>query len=91
MKTGINMSKDRINNIFEFVSQNGEKYNYPHQFIINEVIVSEFIYGKNMSSRMVHYKSDRIVLDNINGTDKIIWLTSDKSLLDTIESILNLK
>ena len=85
------MSKDRINNIFEFVSQNGEKYNYSYQFIINDVIVSEFIYGKNMSSRMIHYKSDRIVLDSINGKDEIIWLTPDKSLLDTIENILNLK
>jgi hypothetical protein len=44
-----------------------------------------------MSSRVVHYKSDRVVLDNINGKDEIIWLTSDKSLLDTIENILNLK
>jgi hypothetical protein len=84
------MSKDRINNIVKFVSQNGKKYNYPHEFILNDVIVSEFTYGKNMSSRMVHYKSDRIVLDSINGKDEIIWLTSDKSLLDTIENILNI-
>jgi len=84
------MSKDRINNIFEFVSRNGKKYNYPHEFILNNVIVSEFIYGKNMSSRVVHYKSDRIVLDNINGKDEIIWLTPNKLLLDIIENILKI-
>jgi hypothetical protein len=84
------MSKDRINNIFEFVSQNGKKYNHPYEFILNDVIVSEFICGKNLSSRVVHYKSDRVVLDSINGKDEIIWLTSDKSLLDTIENILKL-
>jgi hypothetical protein len=84
------MSKDRINNIFEFVSQNGKRYNHPYEFILNDVIVSEFIYGKNMSSRVVHYKSDRIVLDNINGKDEIIWLTPNKLLLDIIENILKI-
>jgi hypothetical protein len=42
-----------------------------------------------MSSKTIQYKSDRIVLDQINGVNKIMWLVSDESLLDTVENILN--
>jgi hypothetical protein len=42
-----------------------------------------------MSGKTIQYKSDRIVLDQINGVNKIMWLVSDESLLDTVENILN--
>jgi hypothetical protein len=82
-------SEDRIINIFNHVKQHGQPYQRQYQYILNGVIVDEFTYGKNMSSKSIQYKYNRIVLDQINGVNKIMWLMSDESLLDTVENILN--
>jgi uncharacterized membrane protein YjjP (DUF1212 family) len=82
-------SEDRINNIVDFICRNGQNYKFVDTFILDDVIVSRFNVGKTMSSKTIQYKSDRIVLDQINGINKIMWLISDESLLDTVENILN--
>jgi hypothetical protein len=80
--------KDRINNIFEQVSQNGRKYMFPNTFMLNDVIVSEFKFGRNMSNKTIQYKTYRVGLDNIDGKETITWYIGDESVLDMIERVL---
>jgi hypothetical protein len=80
--------KDRINNIFEQVSQNGRKYMFPNTFMLNDVIVSEFKFGRNMSNKTIQYKTYRVGLDSINEKETITWYIGDESVLDLIERVL---
>ena len=80
--------KDRINNIFEQVSQNGRKYMFPNTFMLNDVIVSEFKFGRNMSNKTIQYKTYRVGFDSINEKETITWYIGDESVLDIIERVL---
>jgi hypothetical protein len=81
-------SEDRIINIFNHVKQHGQPYQRQYQYILNGVIVDEFTYGKNMSSKSIQYKYNRIVLDELNGKNEIVWFTSNEATLDEVEKAI---
>ena len=82
------MSVSRIINIFNHVKQHGQPYQRQYQYILNGVIVDEFTYGKNMSSKSIQYKYNRIVLDELNGKNEIVWFTSNEATLDELEKAI---
>ena len=81
-------SEDRIINVVNYVKQHGQPYQRQYQYILNGVIVDEFTYGKNMSSKSIQYKYNRIVLDELNGKNEIVWFTSNEATLDELEKAI---
>ena len=82
------MSVSRIINVVNYVKQHGQPYQRQYQYILNGVIVDEFTYGKNMSSKSIQYKYNRIVLDELNGKNEIVWFTSNEATLDELEKAI---
>lgn len=61
---------------------------FPNTFMLNDVIVSEVKFGRNMFSRSIQYKTYRVGIDHMDGSDKVIWFVGNESTLDLIERVL---